>query len=99
MPSLLAASANMRPNWPPPRMPIMLPAGSGEMSSAKGLLGICGKERDRCGLAGAIGIEPVGQVIVGQCQDRCGKQGGIDGAGFADGERADRNTTMHLHDG
>src|SRR3990170_6890818 len=91
-PSLAAASASMRPSWPPPRMPMVLPGGraSGIILWCLGnAVGLCRAPRDDAG----------GERLVGKRQDLRGEKASIGGAGRADGERADWNAGGHLGDG
>src|SRR5919106_5130405 len=92
-PSLAAASASMRPSCPPPRMPIVLPGGSGASGIILDRLG------DGVGLGGAQGGDAVREARVGQRQDLRRKQAGIGGTGFADRQGADRYAGRHLRDG
>jgi hypothetical protein len=50
------------------------------------------------GLAPAPGFEALRQGSIVEGQDRGREQGGVYGAGAADGERADRDAGRHLHD-
>src|SRR6185312_11942958 len=47
--------------------------------------------RDLPALLRAIGLEPLTQLVVAQGQHGGGEEGGVGGAGLADGERADRD--------
>src|SRR5690349_9480469 len=83
----------MRPSWPPPRIPMVLPCGSGEASDIVGW-----KLGDGSGLVGAEIVERRSDLRIGEREDRCSQQGGIDGAGATDGESAHRNAGRHLDD-
>src|SRR5262245_40955508 len=93
-PSRAAASASMRPSWPPPRMPIIEPGGSGLAA------GIDVRRALRDGFR--LRAPPIGEAfcerLVGGRKDRGGKEPGIGRAGLADRERPDRNARRHLHD-
>src|SRR6185437_13437047 len=93
MPSRAAASASIRPSWPPPSMPIVLPCGSGSMSIV-----VARKFRHSGGLASAVGVERGGDLGVAERQHRGGEEGGVGGTSLADGERADRYSGRHLDD-
>ena len=58
-----------------------------------------GVSRDRRGLLRAPGVETVAKRRIVQRQHAGRQQRGIDGAGLADRERADRNAGRHLDDG
>ena len=95
-PSRAAASASMRPSWPPPRMPIV---ASGR-AATRCMLTPCpsGVSATAVGLRCAPGVEPLGERRIGQRQHARGEQRRIDRAGLADRERADRHARRHLHD-
>src|SRR5690606_30410008 len=93
-PRRAAASASMRPSWPPPRMPMVLPSGSGTA-----LLGnIDGTLRDGLRLLAAMRVEPLGDIGIAEGEDGGGEQVSIGGTGLADGEGADRIAGRHLDD-
>src|ERR1700758_3554752 len=81
-PSRAAASASMRPSWPPPRIPMV---ASGLSTS------VLRMGRDRIGLRRAPGVEALAEAGIGQGEHRRSEQRGIDGASLADRERADRD--------
>ena len=87
----LPASASMRPSWPPPMHPTtcMLAVkplrGSGSASTAS----VCSR---------AEALEHRAQLRARAREDRRREQRGVDRAGLADRERADRDAGRHLHD-
>src|SRR6478672_1047662 len=89
-PSRLAASASMRPSWPPPRMPMVLPGGS----RASRL--ILDRLSDGVSLRRAEGSDAKRKPAVAERQDLRRQQSGIGRAGSADGERADRDAGGQL---
>src|SRR3954470_17535502 len=96
-PRLAAASASMRPSWPPPRMPTVDPGvmRRGGLTSRVVLRAL----RDSVGLPGPPGVQTAGERVVAERQDGRRKQRGVDRAGAANGERADRDARRHLNDG
>ena len=95
-PSCAAASASMRPSWPPPRMPTVDPGGSGVAKPHQASSFGCSATAAVC--CGPPGFEPRGQGAVGQRQHAGRQQGRIDGARLADGQGSHRNAGRHLDD-
>src|SRR5260221_7067509 len=91
-PSSAAAMASMRPSWPPPRMPTIMPGASGR-SFIAGTFVHAGR------LVHAPAVEFGRDLVVGKREDGGGEERGVDRPGAADGERADRNSCRHLDDG
>src|SRR5215471_2272412 len=91
-PSLAAASASMRPSWPPPNIPMLLPGGraSGIVLRSLG---------NAVGLGSAPGHDAGGERLIGERKNLRCQQSGIGGASFADGERPHRHAGGHLGDG
>src|SRR5512144_1204532 len=84
--------ASMRPSWPPPKMPMVEPGGSG----TSGI--VLDRLSDGLGLRRAEGSDPRGKLLVGKREDLRRKQPGIGRSRLADGERSDRNARRHLVD-
>src|SRR4051812_6535362 len=95
-PSLAAASASMRPSWPPPTIPTVLPGASGLSKLFMTSLWLLG---DGAGLFGAPGIQALFHTRIGQTQNGGGMQRSILGAGLADGEGRHRHAARHLGNG
>src|ERR1700691_3289690 len=94
-PSRAAACASMRPNWPPPRIPIVAPGSStGDALLTRRILRPFG---DAGGLTFAPRFQPAAQAGIAQRQNARRQKCGVDRARLADGERADRNAGRHLH--
>src|ERR1700712_1902 len=93
MPRRAAARASMRPSWPPPRMPMMLPGGRGALF---GIVG--GESRTASGLAQPQLFQRGFDLVVEQGQHGGGQQGRIGGASLADCQGADGDAGWHLHD-
>src|SRR5262249_17268118 len=91
-PSSAVASASIRPSCPPPKIPTTPPACSGAAAIARAL-----------GDGGGLRLAPARQACreagIRQGKDRRGMEGGVDGAGLADGERRHGHAAGHLDDG
>src|SRR5471030_167256 len=97
-PSRAAAMASMRPNWPPPTIPIVPPGGTGLCkvfiwATSFWSLG------DRFRLLGAPGVQPLFHARIRQSQNRRGMQRRILGAGFPNRKSRHRHPAGHLGDG
>src|SRR3990170_8071985 len=92
-PSRAAAMASMRPSWPPPRMPMVLPGGSGLSGIILERLGYALR------LCRSPGHDAGGKAGIAKREDLGCEQSGIGGARFADCQRADRHAGRHLGDG
>src|SRR4029078_2603439 len=90
-PSSAAAVASMRPSWPPPRMPIVMPGATGAGSLIVGRMFL-----DAGGLVYAPVFKPGGECFVAEGQYGGSEQGGVDGAGAPDRKGADRHASRHL---
>src|SRR6056297_369844 len=90
-PRRAAATESMRPNWPPPRMPMVAP---GERGSVIAWLVWNGGRK-----CSAPVIEALREGGVGIGKDRGGHQPGIGGPCRADRHGRNRRALWHLHDG
>src|SRR5512143_700903 len=91
-PRRLAATASMRPSWPPPKMPMVEPGGSGASGIVLDRLG------DGLSLRRAEGSAACGKLLVGKREDLRREQSRVGRSCLADGERSDRNAGRHLVD-
>src|SRR5690349_1610486 len=90
-PSSAAASASMRPSWPPPRIPTIMPGRTGDGSFIVRRALVDGRR-----LGHAPAVEPAGNLVAEQSEHGRGEEGSIDRARAADGERPDRHAGRHL---
>src|SRR5687767_6535450 len=93
-PSLEAASDSMRPSWPPPRIPMTEPGGRMRRSGS-GIGARLGGDGSGLLVAEVPERERNGRPAEGQHLGR--QQGGVDGSGLADRQRADRDAGRHLN--
>src|SRR5512139_3823679 len=97
-----AAMVNMRPSWPPPRMPSVAPGRMGSAAPVRigcALFDIGQLHRQhRVGLAAAEVVELGGKPGVIAADQRRGEQRGVGRTRLADGEGRDRDALRHLHD-